>query len=244
MNPRLTLVTAGRVLRQIRRDRRTLAMMLVVPVVLMGLLAWVYDDNPLFDRVGPTLVALFPFIVMFLATSVGTLRERTSGTLERLLTTPVGKGDIVLGYALAFGLLAVIQGLVVVGFSVTLFGLDVVGPLTWLMAVVVASGLMGTALGLLASAFAATEFQAVQMMPAAVLPQFLLCGLLVPRDSLPQVLEWISDVLPLSHLVDAAQSVATTGDPAGDLVTPGLVILLWLVVSLGLGSITLRRRTP
>ncbi len=244
MNPRLTLVTAGRVLRQIRRDRRTLAMMLVVPVVLMGLLAWVYDDNPLFDRVGPTLVAIFPFVVMFLATSVGTLRERTSGTLERLLTTPVGKGDIVLGYALAFGLLAVIQGLVVVGFSVTLFGLDVVGPLTWLMAVVVASGLMGTALGLLASAFAATEFQAVQMMPAFVLPQFLLCGLLVPRDSLPQVLEWISDVLPLSYLVDAAQSVATTSDPAGDLVTPGLAILVWLVVSLGLGSVTLRRRTP
>ncbi|WP_068255090.1 ABC transporter permease [Janibacter corallicola] len=244
MNPRLTLVTAGRVLRQIRRDRRTLAMMLVVPVVLMGLLAWVYDDNPLFDRVGPTLVAIFPFVVMFLATSVGTLRERTSGTLERLLTTPVGKGDIVLGYALAFGLLAVIQGLVVVGFSVTLFGLDVAGPLTWLIAVVVASGLMGTALGLLASAFATTEFQAVQMMPATVLPQFLLCGLLVPRDSLPQVLEWVSDVLPLSYLVDAAQSVATAQDPAGDLGTPALAILLWLVVSLGLGSITLRRRTP
>lgn len=244
MNPRLTLVTAGRVLRQIRRDRRTLAMMLVVPVVLMGLLAWVYDDSPLFDRVGPTLVAVFPFVVMFLATSVGTLRERTSGTLERLLTTPVGKGDIVLGYALAFGLLAVLQGLVVVGFSVTLFGLDVAGPLGWLVAVVVASGLMGTALGLLASAFATTEFQAVQMMPATVLPQFLLCGLLVPRDSLPRVLEWISDVLPLSYLVDAAQSVGAASDPAGDLVTPGLVILLWLVVSLGLGSITLRRRTP
>src|SRR5699024_3565610 len=117
-------------------------------------------------------------------------------------------------------------------------------PLTWLIAVVVASGLMGTALGLLASAFATTEFQAVQMMPATVLPQFLLCGLLVPRDSLPQVLEWVSDVLPLSYLVDAAQSVATAQDPAGDLGTPALAILLWLVVSLGLGSITLRRRTP
>ncbi len=244
MNPRLSLVTAGRVLRQMSRDHRTLAMMLVIPVVLMGLLAWVYLDSPLFDRIGPTLVAVFPFVVMFLATSVGTLRERTSGTLERLLTTPVGKGDIVIGYALAFGSLAVLQGVVVVGISVWLFGLDVAGSLAWLVVVVVCSGLMGTALGLLASAFAATEFQAVQMMPATVLPQFLLCGLLMPRDQLPRVLELISDVLPLSYLVDGARAVATSAEPVDDLVTPAIVLAVWLVAALALGSVTLRRRTP
>ncbi|KRE37453.1 antibiotic ABC transporter permease [Janibacter sp. Soil728] len=244
MNPRLTVVTAGRVLRQVLRDRRTLALMLVVPVVLMCLLAWIYADGPLFERVGPTLLTVFPFVIMFVVTSVATLRERTSGTLERLLTTPMGKGDLVLGYALAFGLLAVVQGIVVTSISGWLLGLDTEASAVWLVLVVVASGVLGTSLGLLASAFAATEFQAVQLMPATVLPQFLLCGLLVPRDQLPRALELLSDVLPLSHVVDAATAVAQQVQPRGDLATPMLVIAGWIVVALVLGSLTLRRRTP
>lgn len=244
MNPRLTAVTAARVLRQVTRDHRTLALMLVVPMVLMGLLAWIYVDGVLFERVGPTLLTVFPFVVMFVVTSVATLRERTSGTLERLLTTPLGKADLVLGYALAFGLLAVVQGVLVTAVSVWLLGLETAATPPWLVLVVVASGVLGTALGLLASAFAATEFQAVQLMPATVLPQFLLCGLLVPRDQLPRALEVVSDVLPLSYVVDAATAVARQPDPGGDLTTPVLVIVGWIVLALFLGSLTLRRRTP
>ncbi len=186
MSPRLTFVTVARVLRQLTRDHRTLGLLLVVPVVLMCLLAWIYADGVLFEQVGPVLLTVFPFVVMFVVTSVATLRERTSGTLERLLTTPLGKADLVLGYALAFGLLAVVQGAVVTAVSVWLLGLDTAATSAWLVLVVVASGVLGTSLGLLASAFAATEFQAVQLMPATVLPQFLLCGLLVPRDQLPR----------------------------------------------------------
>ena len=244
MNPHRTLATAARVLAQVRRDPRTVALLLLMPVLLMGLLAWVYVDGPLFDRVGPVLLAVFPFVIMFVVTSVTTLRERTSGTLERLLTTPLGRADLVLGYALAFALLAIVQGVVVTVLSVWAFGLEVSGPLAWLVLVVVASGVLGTALGLFASAFATTEFQAVQLMPATVLPQFLLCGLLVPRDRLPRSLELISDVLPLSHVVDAANAVAAQRDPLDDLVRPILVIILWTAVALVLGSLTLRRRTP
>lgn len=243
MNPRLALATVGRVLRQVTRDRRTLGLMLVVPVVLMCLLAWIYIDGGLFERVGPILLTVFPFVVMFVVTSVATLRERTSGTLERLLTTPLGRGDLVLGYALAFGLLAVVQGAVVTTVSVGLLGLDTAASPLWLVLVVVASGVLGTSLGLLASAFATTEFQAVQLMPATVLPQFLLCGLLVPRDQLPRALELVSDVLPLSYVVDAAMAVARQPDPGGDLGTPLLVIAGWILVALSLGSLTLRRRT-
>lgn len=243
MNPRLTLATAARVLRQVGRDRRTLALLIVMPIVLMGLLAWIYVDSPLFDRIGPVLVTIFPFVIMFVVTSVATLRERTSGTLERLLTTPLGKGDLVVGYALAFGLLAVVQGALVTAITVWLFGLEVAGTLAWLVLVVVGSGVLGTSLGLLASAFARTEFQAVQLMPATVLPQFLLCGLLVPRDQLPRALELVSDVLPLSHVVDAASAVASSAEPAGDLALPLLVIAIWIAVALVLGSLTLRRRT-
>lgn len=244
MSARLTLVTAGRVLRQVTRDRRTLALLLVLPVVLMALLAWIYVDGTLFERIGPVLVTVFPFVIMFVVTSVATLRERMSGTLERLLTTPLGKGDLVTGYALAFGLIAVVQGVLVTSVCVWLLGLDTTGRPAWLILVVVASGVLGTALGLFASAFAATEFQAVQLMPATVLPQFLLCGLLVPRDQLPRALELVSDVLPLSHVVDAATSVAAQAKPLSDLMLPLVVIAGWTVLALVLGSLTLRRRTP
>lgn len=244
MSLRRTLATAARVLTQLRADHRTVALILVVPCVLVGLLAWIYDGTAMFDRVGPLLLGLFPFVLMFVVTSVTTLRERTSGTLERLLTTPLAKADLLTGYALAFGLMALLQGIVATTFAVVVCGLDVAGPLWVLIGLVVLTAVLGTALGLLASAFAATEFQAVQLMPALVLPQALLCGLLVPRESMPRPLELLSDVLPLSYAVDAAAAVAGQAEPWDDLTTPVLVMLAWIVLSLAVGSLTLRRRTP
>jgi ABC-2 type transport system permease protein len=227
----------------VRGDHRTVAMILVVPVVLLGLLAWIYDGTPVFDHVGPALLGIFPMIVMFIVTSIATLRERQSGTLERLLTTPMGKGDFMLGYGLAFGTLAIIQGLVATAFAVWVFGLDVAGPVWLLMVVALADAILGTALGLLASGFARTEFQAVQFMPAFVLPQALLCGLFAPRDSLPTVLGWISDVLPLSYAVDAMTEITRSVDAVtgarGDL---GIVVA-FIVGALALGSLTLSRRS-
>jgi ABC-2 type transport system permease protein len=244
MNARLTIATAGRVLRQIRHDRRTLGLLLVVPCVLMGLLAWIYNNTPVFDHVGAPLLALFPFLVMFLITSIATLRERQSGTLERLLTLPVAKADLVGGYALAFGLLATIQAVIASTFSIYVLGLNVAGAAWQLVLIAVVDCLLGTALGLFLSAFAATEFQAVQFLPAFVLPQFLLCGLLVPRDALPDVLHWASDVLPLSYAVDAMRSVTT--DPNGGSAVAGdlAIVLGFVVVLIGAGAATLRRRTP
>lgn len=243
MSPRRAVVTAARVLAQLRGDHRTVALMLLVPCVLIGLLAWVYEGGPLFDQVGPMLVGIFPFVVMFVVTSVTTLRERTSGTLERLLTTPLGKAELMTGYALAFGLMALVQGVVVTAFALLVCGLDVAGPAWALVGLVVLSALLGTALGLLASAFARTEFQAVQLMPALVLPQLLLCGLLVPRAQLPRVLELVSDVLPLSYAVDAGRVIATQAHPWSDLAEPVVVMLGWVVAALVVGSLTLRRRT-
>ena len=244
MNPRITLATTARILRQLRADHRTIAMMLVVPCVLLGLLAWIFDGTPVFDRIGAALLGVFPFVVMFIVTSVATLRERTSGTLERLLTTPLGKGDFMLGYALAFGLMAVVQALVAAGFAVWVCGLDVAGPVWLLVVIAVCDALLGTALGLFVSGFAATEFQAVQFMPALVLPQFLLCGLLVPRENLPSVLSTLSDVLPLSYAVDAMRTIASVPDPVGDVSSDIAVIVAAILLALALGSLTLRRRTP
>lgn len=244
MNLGLTLATAGRVLRQVRTDHRTIAMIIVVPCVLLGLLAWIFDGTPVFDAIGPALLGVFPMIVMFIVTSVATLRERQSGTLERLLTTPMGKADFMFGYALAFGALSVVQALVATGFAVWVCDLDVAGPLWLLIVVAVFDAVLGTALGLLASGFARTEFQAVQFMPAFVLPQILLCGLFVARDRLPDVLGWISDILPLSYAVDAMQAITRQADATGDAMRDLGIVGAFIVAALALGSLTLSRRTP
>jgi len=245
MSPRLTFAVAARVLVQLRRDHRTLAMMLVLPCLLIALLWWMLRDLPgdRFQTFGPALLAMFPFIVMFLVTSVTTLRERSSGTLERLLAMPLGKGDFLGGYAVAFGLVAVLQSLLAVGTSVGLLGLDVEGAVWLLTVVAVADALLGTALGLFVSAFARTEFQAVQFMPALVIPQILLCGLFVPRPALPSALEAVSDVLPLSYAIDAMTTLVRSSDP-GDVWADVAVVLGFAVAGLALGAATLRRRTP
>jgi ABC-2 type transport system permease protein len=244
VNPGLTLATTARVLRQVRTDHRTIALILVVPCVLLGLLAWIYEGTPIFDELGPALLGVFPMIVMFVVTSVATLRERQSGTLERLLTTPMGKADFMFGYAAGFGLLAVVQALVATGFAVWVCGLDVVGPLWLLVVVAVFDAVLGTALGLLASGFARTEFQAVQFMPAFIFPQFLLCGLLTPRDELPDVLRWLSDVLPLSYAVDAMKEITAKAEPLTEVGQDLGIVAGFIVLALALASLTLSRRTP
>jgi ABC-2 type transport system permease protein len=250
MKSRITFAVASRVLVQLRRDRRTLAMLLVLPCVILTLLWWMFRDTAGvgFSALGPPLLALIPFIVMFLVTSVTTLRERSSGTLERLLAMPTGKGDFLGGYALAFGLVAAVQSLLAVLLSVFVLGLDVTGPGWMLVVVAVADAVLGTAMGLFVSAFARTEFQAVQFMPVVVIPQLLLCGLFLPRDAMPPVLEAISDVLPLSYAVDAMTAVSTTtsngfGGVDASVWSDLLVVLGFALAGLALGAATLRRRT-
>ncbi|MFD8482776.1 ABC transporter permease [Kitasatospora sp. NPDC059673] len=241
---RRTLATARRVLAQLRHDPRTIAMLLAVPCVLLVLLKYMYDRQPgTFDRIGPELLGVFPLMVMFLVTSVAMLRERTTGTLERLLTMPLGKIDLLLGYALAFGLVALVQAALASGLTIGLLGLKVAGP-TWLLfAVALADGLLGMALGLLVSAFAATEFQAVQFLPAVLLPQLLLCGLFVPRDDMAPVLRAVSDVLPLSYAVDAMGRITTRGGLDGPVLADLAVVAGSALLALALGAATLRRRT-
>ncbi|MET0525537.1 MAG: ABC transporter permease [Nocardioides sp.] len=244
MTPRILFAVSGRVLTQVRRDHRTLAMLLVLPTLLITLLWWMFKDlGVVFDRLGPALVALFPFIVMFLVTSVTTLRERSSGTLERLLAMPMGKLDFLLGYALAFGLIAAVQSALAVAVSVGLLDLEVQGPIWLLTVVAVADAVLGAALGLFVSAFAQTEFQAVQFMPLVVIPQLLLCGLLIDRDAMPDLLSAISDLLPLSYAVDAMQHL-TTSSSTGEVWADLAVVCGFVLAGLALGAATLRRRTP
>jgi ABC-2 type transport system permease protein len=244
MSARVTLATARRVLGQLRADHRTVALLAVVPCVLMTLLYWVFDGRAqVFDRVGLLLLGVFPFVTMFLVTSVAMLRERTSGTLERLLTTPLAKLDLLLGYALAFGVAALVQAALASALALGLLGLDPAGSVALVLLLAVANAVLGMALGLLVSAFAQSEFQAVQFLPAFVLPQLLLCGLIAPREQMAGALEAISAVLPMTYAVDGMSELAHTSSLSGDLLTDLLVVVGSAAAALALGAATLRRRT-
>ncbi|TDC55548.1 ABC transporter permease [Actinomadura sp. KC345] len=243
MSPAIALATMRRILTQLKHDHRTLVLLIGVPALLMVLLRYVFDEPMLFDRLGPMLLGLFPFIVMFLVTSVATLRERTSGTLERLMTMPLAKLDLLLGYALAFGLIALVQVGAVLLVSLTWLGLDLNGSLGSLVLVALLNALLGMSLGLFASAFARTEFQAVQFMPAFVLPQLLLCGLIVPREEMASWLQAISHVLPLTYAVEGMQEISASADFTGTLALDVSVIAAFTMAALLLGAVTLRRRT-
>ncbi|MGW1496740.1 ABC transporter permease [Streptomyces sp. NBC_00191] len=244
MSTSRTLATAARVLRQLRHDPRSIALMVFVPCLMLFLLRYVFDGSEqTFDSIGASLLGIFPLITMFLVASIATLRERTSGTLERLLAMPLGKGDLIGGYALAFGLVAVVQSLLATGLALWALGLDVIGSPWLLLLVALLDALLGTALGLFVSAFAASEFQAVQFMPAVIFPQLLLCGLFIEREKMQPVLEGISNVLPMSYAVDAMNQVLRHPDATGDFTRDVLIVAACAILVLTLGAATLRRRT-
>jgi ABC-2 type transport system permease protein len=244
MSPRLTLVTAARILRQLRHDKRTIAMIIVIPTVLLTLLRYLFDEQPgVFDRVGLVMLGVFPMVIMFLLTSVAMLRERTSGTLERLLTTPIGKTDILFGYGLAFAVAAAVQGVLASLLAYWLLDLTTAGE-QWLVVVIaIANAVLGVALGLFFSAFANSEFQAVQFMPAILLPQILLCGLFAPREQMAGWMQAISDVLPMSYAVEALTEVGRNVEPSGTMWRDLGIIVACVIVALSAGAATLRRRT-
>ncbi|MET3173519.1 UNVERIFIED_ORG: ABC-2 type transport system permease protein [Arthrobacter sp. UYCu721] len=250
MNLMMMLATTRRVLDQLRHDHRSIALILVVPALLLTAVYFLYENETLppgvprtFDRVGLMMLAIFPFVVMFLVTSITMLRERTSGTLERLLTTPIHKADLLFGYGLAFSIMAALQSLVASAVAYWIFGLDIQGSPGLVVMIAVINAVLGVALGLLCSAFARTEFQAVQFMPVVVVPQILLCGLFVARDRMNEALEAVSNILPLTFSVDALQEIATNTEPTDQLWMDAGVIVAIVVAVLVLASLTLRRRT-
>jgi ABC-2 type transport system permease protein len=216
----------------------------VVPTVLLTLLRYLFDSQPaVFDRVGLVMLGVFPLVIMFLLTSVAMLRERTSGTLERLLTTPIGKADILFGYGIAFAVAAAVQATVASVLAYWLLGLDTLGS-QWLVVVLaIGNAVLGVSLGLFFSAFANSEFQAVQFMPAVVLPQALLCGLFAPRDQMADWLKAISDVLPMSYAVEALTEVGRNAEPTAIMWRDLGIIVGCVLVALLAGAATLRRRT-
>ena len=243
MNPRIAAATCARVMRQLRHDPRTIALVLVVPAVLVALIKYVFEGSPVFDRIGGPMLGVFPLISMFLVTSITMLRERTTGTLERLMTMPLAKLDLLAGYAAAFAVVAAIQAVLVSAISFWALDLHVAGSKWAVILLAIANAVFGSSLGLFVSAFARTEFQAVQFLPAFVFPQLLVCGLLTPRGQMARFLEIVSWGAPLTYAYDALDR--TTRDVYGARLAADVAVVLWLTaLALVAGAATLRRRTP
>jgi ABC-2 type transport system permease protein len=238
-----TLAIAGRVIRQLLHDPRTLALLFIVPSVLLTVLRYVYDGNfRMFEQIAPMMLGIFPMIMMFLITSIATLRERRSGTLDRLMTMPISKLDFVFGYAVAFFLLALLQAVVTSAVLLGLLNVTVLGGTLPTILGAVMAALLGTSLGLFSSAFATSEFQAIQFMPAFMFPQFLVCGLLIPRDQMATLLRWFADIMPLTYSVDAMKQVTTHADWTATHTHDLLIVAAFTVAALILGSVTIRRQ--
>jgi ABC-2 type transport system permease protein len=233
------LGSSRRVLQQLRHDPRSIALMIAAPCLLMTILKYVYYSQPqVFQHVAVSMLGVFPMLVMFLITSVSTLRERTSGTLERLMVSPISKVEFIGGYAIAFGFASFLQALVVTTYAIGPLGLRIQGPQLSLMWIAVLDALLGLSIGLFVSSFAKTEFQAIQFLPVVLLPQLLLSGLLVPRDQMPLILEWFSKILPLSYAIDATRKVAMG---VGSIAADSWAIGAFLGGLLIAGSLTLKR---
>jgi ABC-2 type transport system permease protein len=241
----VTGAIAARVLEQLRRDPRTVLLMLGISPFLLTLLRGAFDQSPeTFQQIAGPLVGLFPFTTMFVVTSITMLRERTTGTLERLMTLPLAKLDLLFGYGIAFALVGTLQALIAAGVAFGALGLEVVGSAAVVVALAVGNALLGMSLGLFVSAFARTEFQAVQFMPAIVFPQLLLCGLFVARDQMIGVLQIVSDAMPLTYAFDALDRVTTDGSLGARGALDVAVIAGATLALLAAGAATLRRRTP
>ncbi len=244
MSFRATFATALRVLTQLRRDPRTIALLLFVPIILVFLLHEVFSDRPqVFQQIGGPLLGLFPLITMFLVTSITMLRERVSGTLERLMALPLAKLDVLAGYAIAFALLATVQAILVSLVAFGLLDLDTEGPAWAVVLLAVSNAILGMSLGLFVSAFARTEFQAIQFMPAFIFPQILLCGLFTPREEMAGWLRGLSDAFPFTYAYDALHQATKLGHFGGRFILDISVTLGVTVLALALGASTLRRRT-
>jgi len=215
--------------------------MVVAPCLLMTILKYVYQAQPqVFQHTAAAMLGVFPMLVMFLITSVATLRERTSGTLERLLILPITKGEFILGYAIAFGIAAFFQSVIVSSVAIGPLGLKVAGSQLTLIFVAVLDALLGLSIGLFVSSFAKTEFQAVQFLPVVLLPQLLLSGLLAPVETMPGFFHFLSHFLPLTYSVDAMKKVMMgQGSFAHDFELIGVFLVLFLAS----GAMTLKRKS-
>ena len=243
MSPDRTLAIAERIIRQIVKDRRSAALIIVAPLIVMSLVGFsLIDQKPILNRVAPGLLGTFVMFFTFLLTGVSFLRERAQGTLERLMTTTVARGDILVGYLLGFLLFATIQAAVILTFTIVALQIEYHGNIIEIVAVLLLVVVVAVNLGIFVSTFANNEFQVVQFIPIVLLPQIFLSGVIIPTDQMPAVMEAISVVLPLTYAVEGLREIMVMDQSLADVWTD-LVILAGFGLGLLIAAVTTLHRT-
>ena len=242
MSPDRTLAIAQRITSQMLRDHRSLALIFVAPLVVMSLVGLsFFEQREVLDRVAPALMAVFALFFTFILTGVSFLRERAQGTLERLLTTPVGRGDILVGYLLGFLIFAAAQSLVILLFTILVLQVDYQGSLWRIFVLLIVLTVVAVNLGIFISTFARNEFQVVQFILLVLAPQIFLSGVILPVEQMPSYLKAIAQVLPLTYAVEGLRGIMLGGQDLGDVVGELAVLAGFAVVLLALAAATVRR---
>jgi ABC-2 type transport system permease protein len=235
------MTIAGRLMRQLMRDRRTLGLIVVVPLVIMSLIGLSFPEGDILSNIAPALLATLALFFSFLLTGISFLRERSQGTMERLMASPVSRLDIVIGYLFGFFLFALTQTLIVVLFTIYVFDIKFLGDLWQILVfqVMVITG--AVTLGIFTSTFARNEFQMVQFIPLIIVPQIFLSGVLWPVEQMPDYLQWLSAIMPLRYAIDGLRDIMVSGSSLLDVGFELAVLSGFTVVTSILAAITLRR---
>jgi ABC-2 type transport system permease protein len=238
-----TFTIAQRVILQVVRDRRTIALILVAPLIIASIAGFSIPDKSSLDVFSPAILATLILFFGFLITGISFLRERTQGTLERLLASPISKMDVVTGYL--WGLLgfALAQTLIMFFYMVYVLDISYRGDLWQILIFQALMGINAVCLGTFFSAFARNEFQMIQFIPLVIIPQVFVSGLFIPVDQLPVVLEWAAKFLPLTYGVEGIRAMMLQGQSLLDIGKDIWILVAYAAGLLILASLTLRQKS-
>jgi ABC-2 type transport system permease protein len=236
-----TLTIARRIINQLVRDRRTIVLLVIVPLVIASLIGVSIPDKSILDYTAPAMLAFLILFFGFILTGISFLRERTQGTLERLMASPVSRLDMVGGYLLGFLLFALLQTLIIFFYMVYVLKVNYYGELWQILVFQVIIGIGAVCLGTFFSVLAKNEFQMMQFIPMIIVPQMFLCGVLWPVDQMPNYLQWIAKFLPLTYGVDGIRALMLQGQNLLDIGKEVSVLAAYAVGLLILAALTLRR---
>jgi len=236
-----SLTIAGRVIQQLIRDRRTMVLIVLVPLVVMTLIGLSFPEGTVLDYIAPALLATLALFFSFLLTGISFLRERSQGTMERLMASPVSRLDIVVGYLFGFFIFALLQTLIIVLFTIYVLGVQYHGDLwqIFVFQIVIIAGAVN--LGIFISTFARNEFQMVQFIPLIIFPQIFLCGVIWPVEQMPNYLQWLSKILPLTYGVEGLRNIMLAGQSLLDVGFELAVLVGFAIIMSIIAAITLRR---
>jgi len=237
------LNVARRVMLQVVRDRRTIALIIVAPLVIATVAGFSIPDKIMLDNAAPAILATLIIFFGFLITGISFLRERTQGTLERMLVSPISRMDIVAGYLLGLLLFALLQTLIMFFYMVYVLDINYRGDLWQILVFQILVGIVAVCMGTFFSAFARNEFQMIQFIPLIIVPQIFLSGLFIQTSQLPYVLEWISKFLPLTYGVEGIRALMQQGQSLLDIGNDIGILAAFAVGLLVLASLTLRQKT-